>query len=88
MSRIFTKELREDAIERAIRTMAQAALGYIGTATLLSQVDWCQLVSATLLAGIVSIIMSIAGAGVNDTISPASVVGVPEAKTVPKHAKR
>ena len=45
---------------RAIRTVAQAALATIGSAAVLSEIDWRVVVSASLLAGILSILTSIA----------------------------
>ncbi len=49
------------ALIRAIRTMAQSAIAMIGTSVVLSDVDWTMVVSATLLAGILSILTSIGG---------------------------
>lgn len=46
---------------RAIKTMAQAAIGFIGSATLFSSVDVKVVVSGALLAGVVSILTSVAG---------------------------
>lgn len=47
---------------RAIRTMAQTAIAMIGTqAVRLTEVDWMLVLSASLLAGIISLLMSIAG---------------------------
>lgn len=46
---------------RAVKTMAQAALGIIASAVIMSQVDWKMVLSASLLAGIVSLLTSIAG---------------------------
>ena len=46
---------------RAIKTMAQAAIGAIGAAAILSEVDWLVVGSTALLAGIVSMLTSIAG---------------------------
>ena len=46
---------------RAIRTVAQTALATIGTATLMGQVDWVMVASASALAGVLSLLMSIAG---------------------------
>lgn len=46
---------------RALKTMAQAALGVIGSSFILSQVDWKVVLSASLLAGIVSLLTSVAG---------------------------
>lgn len=45
---------------RAVRTIAQTAVAMIGTATVLSSVDWKMVVSASLLSGILSILTSIA----------------------------
>lgn len=46
---------------RAIRTVAQSALGAIGGAVMFSEVDWVVVGSTALLAGIISLLMSIAG---------------------------
>ena len=46
---------------RAIKTVAQAAVSTIGTSAVLSQVDWKIVVSASVLAGILSMLTSIAG---------------------------
>lgn len=44
---------------RAIKTICQTAIATIGTATLLSEVNWKLVVSASLLAGILSVLTSI-----------------------------
>lgn len=54
------KWLRASLI-RAIRTVAQSAIANIGTAVLLSEVNWPVVVSASLLAGLISLLMSISG---------------------------
>ena len=46
---------------RAIKTVAQAAVAMIGTSVLMSSVDWTQVVSASILAGILSLLTSVAG---------------------------
>ncbi len=46
---------------RAIKTVAQAAVAGIGTAVAMGQVDWKYVVSASLLAGILSMLTSVAG---------------------------
>ena len=49
------------ALIRAIKTVAQTAVATIGTSAVLSQVDWLLVASASLLAGILSILTSVAG---------------------------
>ena len=46
---------------RAIRTVAQAAVATIGTRAVLSEVDWKLVAGASLLAGVLSLLTSIAG---------------------------
>ena len=46
---------------RAIKTVAQTAVATIGTATLLGGVDWVMVASASILAGVLSLLMSVAG---------------------------
>ena len=48
------------SIIRAIRTICQTAVAVIGTAFVLSDVNWWAVVSASLLAGILSILTSVA----------------------------
>lgn len=46
---------------RAIKTVAQTAVAIIGTSVTMSTVDWKMVASASVLAGIVSILTSVAG---------------------------
>ena len=46
---------------RAIKTIAQTAVATIGTAALFTEVSWVQVLSASVLAGILSLLTSIAG---------------------------
>lgn len=54
------KNFWKAAAIRAIRTIAQTAVATIGTAAVLEAVDWRMVVSASILAGILSILTSVA----------------------------
>ena len=58
---IKTKNWIKAALVRAVKTIAQTAVATIGTATVFSEVNWTMIVSASLLAGLLSILTSIAG---------------------------
>ena len=58
---MINKTWLKAAAIRAIRTVAQAAIAMIGTAAVISEVDWVMVVSAALLAGILSLLTSVAG---------------------------
>ena len=45
---------------RALRTVAQTAVATIGTSALLSQVNWLAVLSASVLAGVLSLLTSVA----------------------------
>lgn len=62
------KDWWDKAVGRAIRTVAQSALAYIGTsATMMGEVNWWGVLSAGVFGGVVSILTSFA-------------VGIPEYK--------
>ena len=48
------------ALIRAVRTVAQTAVATIGTCAVISEVDWKMVISASVLAGILSVLTSIA----------------------------
>lgn len=58
---VDTKKWIKKAAVRAVKTVAQAAIAGIGTAAAIGQVDWKYVLSASVLAGILSILTSIAG---------------------------
>lgn len=49
------------AAVRAVKTVAQTAVATIGASAAMSEVDWMFCASASLLAGIVSVLTSVAG---------------------------
>lgn len=53
------KDFWRAALNRALRTVAQTAIATIGTAVALSEVNWTAVISASVLAGILSILTSI-----------------------------
>lgn len=64
----MNNELKSKAINwlkaagvRAIKTVAQTAIATIGTAAVFSAVDWKMVISASLLAGLLSLLTSVAG---------------------------
>lgn len=46
---------------RAVKTIAQTAAATIGTAAVMSRVDWPMVLSASILAGVLSLLTSLAG---------------------------
>ena len=60
MKNNFLKWLKAAGI-RALKTVAQTAVATIGTTAVLSEVDWKIVVSSAILAGILSLLTSVAG---------------------------
>lgn len=56
----FVKWIKAASI-RAIKTVAQTAVATIGTTAVMSEVNWLMVGSASMLAGVLSLLTSIAG---------------------------
>ena len=61
MNKSNFKQWAKAAGIRAIKTVAQTAIATIGTTALFTEVNWTVVASASVLAGILSILTSIAG---------------------------
>lgn len=58
---IITRNWFKAAGIRAIKTIAQTAAATLGTASVIENVDWKLIVSASLLSGLLSLLTSVAG---------------------------
>ena len=56
-----TKKWLKAAAARAVKTVAQTAVAMVGVSTMLQEVNWIAVGSASLLAGMLSILTSVAG---------------------------
>ena len=61
MTKKNIKQWLKASLVRAIKTVSQTAVSLIGVGTVMSDIDWVMVLSASLLAGILSILTSIAG---------------------------
>jgi len=65
-----TKKWLKAAGIRAVKTVAQTAVATIGSTAVLTEVHWLTVLSASVLAGILSLLTSVAGlpeVGIEDT---------------------
>ena len=58
---VDTEKWAKAAGIRALKTMAQTAVAVIGTGAVISAVDWKMVVSSAIVAGVVSLLTSVAG---------------------------
>lgn len=56
-----TKKWLKAAAVRAVKTVAQTAVATIGTAAAMGDVNWVLVLSASVLAGVLSLLTSVAG---------------------------
>lgn len=61
MKKIFKKKWFKAAGIRAIKTVAQTMLGYITVGAAINQIDWATAGSVALVAGVYSLLTSVAG---------------------------
>lgn len=61
MNNLTDKKWWKAAGTRAIKTMAQSAVAAIGASAMITEINWGVVASATLIAGLLSILTSLAG---------------------------
>ena len=61
MTKTNWKTWLKAAAVRAVKTVAQTAVATIGTSAVMGEVNWLMVGSASLLAGILSLLTSVAG---------------------------
>lgn len=61
MSNVFTKTWWNASLVRCVKTICQTAIATIGTNAVMGDVNWIIVGSASLLAGILSLLTSVAG---------------------------
>lgn len=61
MNKLQSKTWWDAALIRAVKTVCQTAVGTIGASTMIEAVDWKVVLSASLLAGLVSLLTSLGG---------------------------
>lgn len=82
MATLFTKKFWEDAAERALKTAAQSiGLALAGSAVNILTLDWETVGGAALTGAALSVVTSIASAGIGDSGTASLVQFLPSAKT-------
>ena len=61
MNKMYWRDWIKAAGIRSVKTMCQAAIGFIGSSVLIEEVNWLTVLSGSLRAGILSLLTSLAG---------------------------
>lgn len=61
MNNSYVERWAKAAAIRALKTMAQTAVATVGTSTIIATVDWKVVASASVVAGVLSLLTSVAG---------------------------
>ena len=61
MKKFFNRNWAKATAVRAIKTVAQTAVATIGVSAVMTDVNWIAVGSASLLAGVLSVLTSVAG---------------------------
>lgn len=61
MKKLKSKAWWKAAGVRAVKTMAQAAVATIGASTMITETNWAMVASATVMAGVLSLLTSVSG---------------------------
>lgn len=61
MKKLKSKAWWKAAGVRAAKTMAQAAVATIGASTMITETNWAMVASATVMAGVLSLLTSVSG---------------------------
>lgn len=89
MKNLTSKVWWQNAGVRALKTIAQTMVATIGTAAVLESVDWKMAVSAAVLAGVLSLLTSLAGLPETDAANTeAELVNAMPSETAPQEGDK
>jgi hypothetical protein len=89
MKNLTSKSWWQNAGVRALKTVAQTMVATIGTAAVLESVDWRMAVSAAVLAGVLSLLTSLAGLPETDAANTeAELVNAMPSETAPEEGDK
>lgn len=89
MKNLTSKVWWQNAGVRALKTVAQTMVATIGTAAVLESVDWRMAISAAVLAGVLSLLTSLAGLPETDAANTeAELVNAMPSETAPEEGDK